>query len=206
MGTQVCIQESLGTGQFDWIKFLPVAESLPVTQYLAMQELWKSHKDTVLWSPPGDLSTVFKSSTPTVISLLIFPSHPASLKWARPLCWTPILCTGPSVLPDLLCVATTSACVQLQRVKMWLKIFSWKDTCRLSSPNDSALSFFSHITHYARCVFLLPDLSQHLPAYQERGSLKEVPVTGACGGPYCSVESIWFWKEGSHGDPLLNFT
>lgn len=30
-------------------------------------------------------------------------------------------------------------------------------------------------------------------------------MAGMCGGSYCSVESIWFWKEGSHGDSLLHF-
>lgn len=30
-------------------------------------------------------------------------------------------------------------------------------------------------------------------------------MAGVCGGSYFSVESIWFWKEGSHGDPPLNF-
>lgn len=177
-------------------------DSCCITQQLVVQKFWKSHKDTVPSSSPDGPVNFFQFSTPTVFSLLVLPFHSASLYWPRPLCWSVIICCDPS---DLWCSATTSACVQSWGVKLWLKPFSWKDTCSPSSPNDSTLSFFCNITHHTRCIFLLSDLSQYLPAHQERGSLREVPMTEASGGPYCAVKSVWFWKEGSHGDPLLNF-
>lgn len=84
------------------------------------------------------------------------------------------------------CDATTSASLQSQAVKLRLKVFSWKDTHCLPSPNGSNPPFLCPITHHAQCIFLLSDLSQHFSAYQERGFLREVSVAGVCGGSDCS--------------------